>query len=697
MCADQKLKLAVDIGGTFTDIMAVHGNKVAVEKVLSTPEDLSIGVMSGIEAAVSKLGASVADIAFLVHATTAATNALLERRGARVGLIVTNGFGDILEIGRQRRFDPYDLERPKLAPLVPRNRVAEVPERLDASGKVLVALDETAIRAAFASLRNQGVEAIAVSFLHAYRDPQHEQRVLTLATPDQIGSETPVFASHRIVPEAREFERTSTTVIAAYLAPVVGQYLRALSAHLANRGASRRYWVMKSSGGLFDSETACAHPEELVESGPAAGVIGAASVARELDIPDIISFDMGGTTAKASLVSGGVPAMNYEYEVGGAAHAGGFLQKGTGYPLRVPVIDLAEVGTGGGSIAWIDTGGALRVGPRSAGASPGPVCYGRGGTEPTVTDADLILGYLDEVGSGQYLGRMSLDTAHDAIRTRIADPLGLSIEDAARGIFDLANAQMADAVRLVSVARGVDPRELTLVAFGGAGPVHAWAIAQQLLIGTVLIPPHPGVYSALGLLGADFRVDQSRGVRIALAAATASRDLSQLFISLETQATQEMKGQGHDTSTVEVRYAADMRYLGQSYEVNVALPASTPLDTRQAEAAFHEEHARLYGHANIGEPVEVIIVRVSTQIAGVPPTLTGGKMGSALPATRTRNLHFDGVMHATHVHSRHEVTANIIGPAAIEQADTTVIVPPGALVTLMDNRCLRVELEGSST
>jgi N-methylhydantoinase A len=454
---------------------------------------------------------------------------------------------------------------------------------------------------------------------------------------------------------------------------------------------------MKSSGGLFDSDSARAHPEELVESGPAAGVIGAASVARELEISDIISFDMGGTTAKASLIDGGVPGMNYEYEVGGAAHAGGFLQKGTGYPLRVPVIDLAEVGTGGGSIAWVDEGGALRVGPRSAGASPGPVCYGRGGTEPTVTDADLALGYLDEVGSGQYLGRMSLGAARDAIKTRVADPLGMSVEVAARGIFDLANAQMADAVRLVSVAKGVDPRELTLVAFGGAGPVHAWAIAQQLLIGSILIPPYPGVYSAVGLLGADFRVDLSRGVRIALATAAGGKDLSRVFDALEARATKEMQTQGHDAEKVDLSYSADMRYLGQSYEVNVGLPVRTPVDTQQAQAAFHQEHARLYGHASDGEPVEVITARVSASIAGERPKLASETPENETLQHRTRDLFFNGEVLSTPVHARHRMSHTINGPAAIEQSDTTIIVPPGAQVRRLANGCLRLELKGSPT
>ena len=297
--------------------------------------------------------------------------------------------------------------------------VVEVPERMDAAGNTLIALDTAAVSAAYAYLRHKGAQAVAVSFLHAYRNSSHERLAADLS-----GGDLAVFASHQVVPEAREFERTSTTVIAAYLAPIVRHYLKALSKRLAAKGAPREYWVMKSSGGLFSSETAQEHPEELVESGPAAGVIGAAAAARGLGILDIISFDMGGTTAKAALIRDGVAQLNYEYEVGGAAHAGGFLQKGTGYPLRIPVIDLAEVGTGGGSIAWIDRGGALRVGPRSAGALPGPVCYRRGGTEPTVTDAELVLGYLDEAGSAQYLGRVDQCAARASIAAHIAEPLG---------------------------------------------------------------------------------------------------------------------------------------------------------------------------------------------------------------------------------------------------------------------------------
>jgi N-methylhydantoinase A len=691
-----ELKVAVDIGGTFTDVVAVLRGAAVTTKVPSTPEDLSLGVLSGIDAALARLDARPSDIHLLVHATTAATNALLERRGARVGLIVTDGFRDILEIGRQRRFDPYDLERPKLAPLVPRDRVVQVPERLDAAGNTLVALDEDAVRAGCALLQDRGVEAIAISFLHAYRDPRHEQRALQLARSELLAAQMPIFASHQVAPEAREYERTSTTVIAAYLSPVVGRYLEALSERLVARGAPGRYWVMKSSGGLFDSGSARAHPEELVESGPAAGVIGAASAARELGALDIISFDMGGTTAKAALIGDGAARMNYEYEVGGAAHAGGFLHKGTGYPLRVPVVDLAEVGTGGGSIAWIDEGGALRVGPRSAGASPGPVCYGRGGTEPTVTDADLVLGYLDETGAGQYLGRLDAAAARAAVARHIADPLGMTVAAAARGIFDLANAQMADAVRLVSVARGIDPRGLTLMAFGGAGPVHAWAIARQLLIGRILIPPHPGVYSAVGLLGADFRLDFSRGVRISLAAPDAGEVLKAIFDSLQALGRDAMLQQNHPAEAVTMACSADIRYLGQSYEVNVRVtPSSTgAIKPEQIRHAFHGEHARLYGHASEDEPVEVIALRLSASVPGGRLGFKSDDDAAESPRPGSRDVLFDGVATATRVLARSAIDGVVTGPAAIEQSDTTLVVPPGAQLHTAANGFLQIHLEG---
>ncbi|MFT5445664.1 MAG: N-methylhydantoinase A [Gammaproteobacteria bacterium] len=699
MAASNTLRVAVDIGGTFTDVVAIRGGKVAATKVLSTPADLSRGVVDGIDIAIAQLGAMACDIDFVVHATTAATNALLQRRGARVGLIVTDGFRDILEIGRQRRFNPYDLRRPKLAPLVPRDMVVEVAQRIDAAGKTLIELDEDAVRAAYHYLHDKGADAIAVSFLHAYCNPEHEQRALDLIGIERGATSSSDFASHQVVAEAREFERTSTTIIAAYLAPVVKDYLEALAQRLAAMGAPRVFWVMKSSGGLLSCDAAQAHPEELVESGPAAGVIGAAAGAREIGVLDIISFDMGGTTAKAALIKDGVAQLNYEYEVGGAAHAGGFLQKGTGYPLRIPVIDLAEVGTGGGSIAWVDRGGALRIGPQSAGASPGPVCYALGGVEPTVTDADLVLGYLHETGSAQFLGRVDLDAARAAIETQVAGPLSMTVEAAARGIFDLANAQMADAVRLVSVAKGFDPRELTLVAFGGAGPIHAWAIARELSINKILIPPYPGVYSAIGLLGADFRFDLSRGTRIRLAHADADTQLGAVIDSLALEARAAMHAQGHKPEAVLLTSSADMRYLGQSYEVNVTFdsPSNNTVDAAQLHRAFNTEHARVYGHASASESVEIITLRMTARVKGGQLDFESAGDSMQQASSEVRDVSFDGVLTPTRVVTPTAIDTAMAGPVAVEQADTTIIVPPGARVLPSSNGFLLIELESPSS
>lgn len=687
-----RIRIAIDIGGTFTDVVAESEGRIVTTKVLTTPQDLSQSVIDGIEKALSALQAKPADVTFIVHATTVATNALLERRGARVGLLVTEGFRDILEIGRQRRADPYDLRAPKLPPLVERSLVAEIRERVDSGGRTVVELDEQGVAIAYMRLVEQGVGAIAVSFLHSYISPRHERRALEVMRSQEIDGMA-MFASHQVLPEAREYERTSTTVIAAYLSPVVSSYLDTLSHRLEALGAPRRFWVMKSSGGLASSEVAAQHPEELVESGPAAGVIAAAASGRRLGLPDIISFDMGGTTAKASLILGGQPRLNLEYEVGGAAHTGGFLQKGTGYPLRVPVIDLAEVGTGGGSIAWIDVGHALRVGPTSAGAEPGPACYGRGGTQPTVTDADLVLGFLDGTGAG-HIGRLDLEAARDAIRKGVAEPLGLSVESAARGIFDLANSQMADTVRLVSVAKGYDPRDFVLIPFGGAGPVHAWAIAEDLSIGRILVPPYPGVNSAVGLLSADFRVDLSQGLRIRLTAHDATSTIESIMDRLAAEARQAILEQGHQASHLHVAFSADMRYVGQSYEVNVGFPrdSSQGASIDHLLEAFHRAHERAYGHSSPGEPVEAIVLRVTATVpADTMPVWLPMSTGRHLQVSRA--MYFDQTATDCQILNRADVTeVGVVGPLAIQQADTTTIVPPGAVIKQAADGFLLLEL-----
>jgi N-methylhydantoinase A len=687
------VRIAVDIGGTFTDVVAVANDRVVTTKVLSTPNDLSQAVVEGIQEALTELKATPADIAFVVHATTVATNALLERKGGKVGLLVTEGFRDILEIGRQRRSDPYDLKAPKLPALVSREFVVEIPERIDAGGRTVVGLDEFAVAEGYRRLAGLGVNAVAISFLHSYVSPGHERRALeVLESLESNGCA--FFASHEVLPEAREYERTSTTVIAAYLSPVVGSYLDTLSRRLESIGAPGRFWVMKSSGGLVSSEIAARHPEQFVESGPAAGVIGAAASSRWLQNPNIISFDMGGTTAKASLVLGAKPRLNLEYEVGGGSHAGGFLQKGTGYPLRVPVVDLAEVGTGGGSIAWIDAAGALRVGPHSAEADPGPACYRRGGTEPTVTDADLALGFLDETGSG-HIGRLDLVAARETIRNTISAPLGISVESAARGIFELANSQMADAVRLVSIAKGYDPRDFVLIPFGGAGPVHAWAIAQDLAIGHILVPPFPGVHSAVGLLSADFRVDLSQGLRLALSAPGSASEIGSVLVRLAEQARREIAEQGHDMACLRLSFSADMRYVGQSYEVNVDFKHDTtqPVCIESLEHAFHHAHERAYGHSSPRERVEVIVLRATATVAAsdlhLKPvtTFAGGGM-------RRRLMHFGDTPENCRIIGRGEVTeTGVSGPLAIQQADTTTIVPPKAAAKRAAGGFLAIEFQ----
>lgn len=685
--------VGVDIGGTFTDVIAVDGDRIEITKVLTTPKDLSQGVVDGVAAVLAQLDLKASDVASVVHATTVATNALLERRGGRVGLMVTEGFGDILEIARQRRPDPYDLFAHKLEPLIPRDRVIEIPERVGADGCSLTAMDEDAVRDGWLRLERAGVDAIAIVFLHSYANPSHELRAGEIVA-GLVPAGTPVFLSHEVLPEPREYERASTTVIAAYLGQVTSGYQQVLSQRLAQMGAPGRFWVMKSSGGLVTSDRAAAHPEELVESGPAAGVIAAAGTAKRLGLGGVLSFDMGGTTAKASLVLDGTPPLTWDYEVGGPAHVGGFLQRGSGHPLRVPVIDLAEVGTGGGSIAWIDEAGALRVGPQSAGADPGPACYGRGGVRPTVTDADVVLGYLDVGGGKSELGRLDAGAAGASIRQAVAEPLGISVEDAAAGIFKLANAQMAGALRLVSMARGYDPRDFALLAFGGAGPVHAWAVADELGITQLVVPPFAGVNSAVGLLQADFRVDLSRAHRTRLSDGQRAAAIPGILARLAAEAVAGLTEQGYDPDQISTSYSADMRYVGQSYDVSVPFPAEHS-DLGGLGQAFHREHERVYAHAHPDEDVEVTTLRLSATAPGLGfafrPRVDGT---SGLGENEGRRpVRFGDRTHEARTLRRASIGERTInGPAAIEDTDTTVLVPPHGRATVDEAGFVSVRL-----
>jgi N-methylhydantoinase A len=506
------LRIGIDIGGTFTDAALVDGETGAVRvvKVLTTPEDPAKGFMTALERGLAECAAGGRDVAAVVHATTVATNAIIEGKTARVGMLVTRGFRDILEIGRQIRSRLYDVHLQKPAPLVPRRFSLEVGERLDHEGRVLTPLDLDEVRRAARRLRAEGVEAVVVCLLHSYLNPAHERAVAAVLreeVPDAFLS-----VSSDVCPEFREYLRASTAAVNAAVMPIVSRYVDALESRLHALGAVAPFYVMQSNGGVMTSASAKARPVYakarpvyMVESGPAAGVIAAGAIAAPYGHRNVMSFDMGGTTAKVGLIQDGRLRLSTEIEVGAQSVTPLGEGRGGGYPIRTPVIDLVEVGAGGGSEAWIDAGGALRVGPRSAGARPGPVCYGRGGTTPTITDANLVLGRLNPAF---FLGgEMTLDAeaARRAIADRVATPLSLDALAAAAGIVEIANAHMIGAMRLVSVQRGYDPRDFVLVAFGGAGPLHANALARELGIPTVLVPPTPGIASAVGMLMTDLR------------------------------------------------------------------------------------------------------------------------------------------------------------------------------------------------
>ena len=557
--------LGIDVGGTFTDFVAVDdARRVSVFKSLTTPADPSVGVIDGAVLFAARRGASLADATRIIHGTTLVANSLIERRGARTALTTTVGFGDVLEIGREARYDLYDLNLERPVPLVARPLRFEIPERILADGTIAMPLREADARALAWRLREAGVESVAVCLLHAYANPVHEQRLAEV-----IRREAPaidVTLSSEVAPEWREYERGSTAAANAYVRPLVRRYLRHLEAAFAERGASGRLYVVLSHGGLTSADVAAEMPVQMVESGPAGGVVAAAYFSRRRGLADLISFDMGGTTAKVSLVLGGEPLRASECEVARVAR----FKRGSGLPLKVPSIELIEIGTGGGSIAHADPLGLLKVGPESAGADPGPACYGRGGDRPTVTDADLCLGLLDPayfLGGAMPLYR---DRAEAAL-AGLGRWLGIGADRCARGVFEIVNRQMALAMRTHVVERGRDPRRFTLVAFGGAGPVHAYEVARHLGISRILYPPAAGVASALGFLVSPFVVDAVRTYPGRLGRldwdAVAAR-----FADMDAQVMALLRRADADVDRITMERRVDMRYAGQGYEVAVDLP-----------------------------------------------------------------------------------------------------------------------------
>ena len=681
------VRVAIDIGGTFTDATLIdeQTGAASIAKVLSTPADPSVGFMHAFRRALGEQEA--ADVRFVVHATTVATNAIIEGKTARGGFVTTEGFRDLLEIARQVRPTLYDTLFEKPRPLVPRDRAVEVRERLGPSGEVLVELDDESVRAAAEVLAHADVESVAVCLLHAYVNPEHERRVGAILAEELPG--VPVSLSSDVAPEFREYLRASTTVINAAIRPVVGRYLERIEGRLAEAGVTAKLLVMQSSGGVFGSDAAARRPVFMVESGPAAGVIAAAHLGETIERPDILSFDMGGTTAKVGLIQDGQPSVTKDYNVGGHAGAGIGQMSLSGYPVRTPVVDLVEIGAGGGSIAWVDSGGLLRVGPQSAGADPGPVCYAGGGTEPTVTDANVVLGRLNP---DFFLGgemRLDVDAARAAIEERLAGPLGLSVTEAAYGIVEIANAAMVNALHLISVQRGYDPRDFLLVAFGGAGPVHANAIAREAQMPTVLVPPSPGIFSATGLLTTDLKRDAATTV-MRRADEAEEAELDALFAELERVGAEELAAEGLARDRVEFQRNLDVRYVGQSFELTI--PAGPDLLER-----FHAQHERTYGFAAPGEPVEIVSIRL-TSVGRIdkPPARTL-EAGEAPPPRAHRPVYFaeSGGYVDCAIHDRSALPGRawLVGPVVVEELDSTTIVHPGFSVRVDDTANLIVERE----
>ncbi len=693
-------RLGVDIGGTFTDLVLIEdgtGN-VRVGKVLTTPKDPAHGVEAGVGQLLEETRVPPHAVGTLIHGTTLATNALIEKKGARTALITTAGFRDALEIGREGRYDMYDLFIDPPAPLVPRRWRREVAERLLADGTIQAPLDEAGARQVIRDLVLEGVEAVGICLLHAYLNPVHERRLAALLA--EIAPRLAVSCSSDVVPEIREYERASTTVANVYVMPLMAKYLEELQRKFSDLGLGGRLFVMLSSGGIALPETAKRVPIRLVESGPAAGALAAAHAAKLAGWPRLLSFDMGGTTAKVCIIDDGEPLVAREFEVARADR----FKKGSGLPIRVPVIEMIEIGAGGGSIARVDRLGLLKVGPESAGADPGPACYALGGREPTVTDADLLLGYLDP---DFFLGgRMRLDreAARRAVGELIARPLGLDPSEAAWGIHRVVNENMAAAARIHGIERGKDLRAYPLFAFGGAGPVHACQVAKILKVPGVLIPFGAGAISAFGLLAAPLAFDFVRTAPQRLDQ-VAWEGINRLYSEMEAEGRAILAEAGIPGDAIRLRRSAEMRYVGQGHEVEVPVPLG-PLGWENLETLsrnFEAAYRTLYGRTAPGVAVEALNWRLV--VSGPPPEIRmagAGDRQSRVPAPgdalkSRRPAYFpeaDGFVE-TPVYDRYALGPGVAleGPAIVEERESTAVIPPGLRISV--DECLTLRMDFS--
>jgi len=674
------LRVGIDIGGTFTDLVAIDSaGQVRTHKLASTPHDYGEGIAEGLRVLLAE-GTTVSEV---LHGTTVGSNTVLEGKGARTALMTTRGFRDILEIRDLRMPVLYDLHWSKPRALVERRLRLEVTEKLRPDGTVSVPLDPASVDTAIGILRAENVQSVAICLLHSYANPAHERAVarhVRAALPDIA-----VSVSHEILPEIKEYPRTSTTVINAYVQPAVRAYITALDARLRALGIAAGLQLMQSNGGLAAAEFAAAAPAHIIESGPAAGVVGGAVLARHLREPRLITFDMGGTTAKAGLVENGDVLRSEALEVGGGVMVGSRLLVGAGYMLKLPAIDLAEVGAGGGSICRLDAAGAPKVGPESAGADPGPVCYGRGGSAPTITDCNLVLGYLDPAGLVGGTLRMDTNAARAAIEHELAQPMRCSVEEAAFGMLRLATATMMRAIRAVSVERGRDPRLFSLLAFGGNGPLFAAGIAAELGVGRVIVPPMPGLFSAFGLLVADTEHHATQSLRTRLSAADPSQ-IARTLDMLATAGAQRLTRDGFPPARQSFRHAASARYLGQSSEIEVPLPdgLDAAVLLTSLPSLFAAEHERTYGF-RAPDDEEVELIGLSVVARGMPeqPRLPDRIPPSGTSVSAARRAWFpDAGWIDIPVVTRAALSASRSGPLIIQEYDATCLVPRGAAAIL---------------
>ncbi|WP_410670548.1 hydantoinase/oxoprolinase family protein [Amycolatopsis sp. cmx-4-68] len=675
------MRIGVDIGGTFTDLCAVDETGiVAVGKVLTTYDAPARAVEEGLAALLAESGIAAGDVEQVVHGTTLVTNALIERTGSRTALLATAGFRDVLEMRREHRYELYDLHLELPAPLVPRHLRFDVPERILADGSVHTALDEAHVARLGRELAGRGIEAVAVCFLHSFTNPAHERRVAEILA--EVAPSLRVALSYDVVPEIREYERASTTVANVYVQDLTERYLRDLEHRLRRLGITGAPHIMLSNGGLATVDTAARHPIRILESGPAGGALAAAAIGP----PDLLAFDMGGTTAKLCLIAGGVPLVTHQFEVDRKYR----LLPGSGLPVQVPVTDMIEIGVGGGSIARIDALGLLTVGPDSAGSEPGPACYGRGGTQPTVTDADLVLGYLD---AGYFLGggmRLDAEAARAVLREKIAAPLGVSVEEAAWGIHTSVNENMANAARVHAVERGHDPAKLPMYTFGGAGPVHGVGVARALGAPSVVAPPAAGVLSAAGFLTAPLAFDFVRSARAAVHD-LAREQVDALFAEMEAEGEALLAKSG--VAEVTHRRIAEMRYAGQGYEIRVPVRVGSWPDTLVDE--FTRTYRALYRRSGPEVGVEVLNWRVVS--SGPTPDVTlrlaaQASPGDARKGTRKAYFPSTGGFVDTAVFDRYRLApgVRIDGPAIVEERESTVVVPPGAHCVVREDAALEV-------